>query len=106
MMAPRFTKRDAVTPVHEANAATGEVPCWDVHGDDTTVPVHAKGKTITGRAWVYVRDDRPFGGPDPPAAVFYYSRDRSAAHPEHHLSGYAGMSRDWCGKPVVSGRAR
>ena len=62
-----------------------------VHGDDTTVPVLAKGKTITGRAWVYVRDDRPFGGPDPPAAVFYYSRDRSAAHPEHHLSGYAGI---------------
>jgi transposase len=62
-----------------------------LHGDDTTVPVLAKGKTITGRAWVYVRDDRPFGGPDPPAAVFYYSRDRSAAHPEHHLSGYAGI---------------
>jgi len=62
-----------------------------VHGDDTTVPVLAKGKTLTGRAWVYVRDDRPFGGPDPPAAVFYYSRDRSAAHPEHHLSSYAGI---------------
>jgi transposase len=62
-----------------------------VHGDDTTVPVLAKGKTITGRAWVYVRDDRPFGGPDPPAAVFHYSRDRGAAHPEHHLRGYAGI---------------
>src|SRR5215211_3522989 len=62
-----------------------------VHGDDTTVPVLAKGKTLTGRAWVYVRDERPFGGPDPPAAVFYYSRDRSAAHPEHHLSSYAGI---------------
>jgi len=34
-----------------------------VHGDDTTVPVLAKGQTMTGRAWVYVRDDRPFGGP-------------------------------------------
>ena len=33
-----------------------------LHGDDTTVPVLAKGKTITGRCWVYVRDDRPFGG--------------------------------------------
>ena len=62
-----------------------------VHGDDTTVPVLAKGKTITGRAWLYVRDDRPFGGPDPPAAVFHYSRDRGAAHPEHHLRGYAGI---------------
>src|SRR5450756_3171475 len=44
-----------------------------LHGDDTTVPVLAKGKTDTGRCWVYVRDDRPFGGPDPPAAMFYYS---------------------------------
>jgi transposase len=62
-----------------------------VHGDDTTVPVLAKGKTITGRVWVYVRDDRPFGGQDPPAAVFHYSRDRGADHPNHHLSGYAGL---------------
>jgi transposase len=38
-----------------------------VHADDTTVPVLAKGKTRTGRLWAYVRDDRPFGGPDPPA---------------------------------------
>jgi transposase len=38
-----------------------------VHGDDTPVPVLAKGKTATGRAWVYVRDDRPFGAHDPPA---------------------------------------
>jgi len=62
-----------------------------VHGDDTTVPVLAKGKTMTGRAWVYVRDDRPFGGPDPPAAVFHYSRDRTGEHPERHLEGYAGI---------------
>ena len=44
-----------------------------VHGDDTTIPVLARGKTITGRAWVYVRDDRPFGGRGPPAAVFHTS---------------------------------
>jgi transposase len=36
-----------------------------LHGDDTTVPVLAKGKTDTGRCWVYVRDDRPFGGRAP-----------------------------------------
>jgi len=62
-----------------------------IHGDDTTVPVLARGKTVTGRAWVYVRDDRPFAGPAPPAAVFYYSRDRSAVHPNRHLAGYAGV---------------
>jgi transposase len=62
-----------------------------VHGDDTTVPVLARGKTDTGRAWVYVRDDCPFGGPAPPAAVFYYSRDRTGAHPQGHLAGYRGI---------------
>jgi hypothetical protein len=62
-----------------------------LHGDDTTVPVLARGKTDIARAWVYVRDDRPFGGPAPPAAVFYYSRDRSGEHPQAHLAGYAGI---------------
>ena len=62
-----------------------------VHGDDTTVPLLAKGKTITARLWTYVRDDRPFGGPDPPAAVFFYSRNRAGEHPARHLAGYAGI---------------
>ena len=62
-----------------------------IHADDTTVPVLAKGKTRTGRLWTYVRDDRPFGGRDPPAAVFFYSPDRGAKHPEQHLTSYAGL---------------
>jgi transposase len=62
-----------------------------LHGDDTTVPVLAKGKTDTGRCWVYVRDDRPFGGTAPPAAMFYYSRDRAGEHPQAHLANYAGI---------------
>ena len=62
-----------------------------LHSDDTTVPVLAKGKTDTARCWVYVRDDRPFGGPAPPAAMFYYSRDRSGEHPQAHLEEYAGI---------------
>jgi transposase len=62
-----------------------------IHGDDTTVPVLAKVKTRTGRLWTYVRDDRPFGGQDPPAAVFFYSPDRDGAHPERHLAGYSGI---------------
>src|SRR5277367_2188015 len=62
-----------------------------LHGDDTTVPVLAKGKTDLARCWVYVRDDRPFGGRAPPAAMFYYSRDRSGEHPVRHLAGYAGI---------------
>ncbi|MBA3324095.1 MAG: IS66 family transposase, partial [Rhodobacteraceae bacterium] len=51
-----------------------------LHGDDTTVPVLAKGKTRIGRLWVYVRDDRPFAGPAPPAALFRYSPDRRGEH--------------------------
>jgi transposase len=62
-----------------------------LHGDDTTVPVLAKGKTDTGRCWVYVSDDRPFGGTAPPAAMFYYSRDRAGEHPQAHLANYAGI---------------
>jgi transposase len=62
-----------------------------LHGDDTTVPILAKGKTETGRVWTYVRDDRPFGAKDPPAALFYASRDRTREHPERHLAGYTGV---------------
>jgi transposase len=62
-----------------------------LHGDDTTVPVLEKGKCRTGRIWTYVRDDRPFGGRAPPAAVFFYSSDRAGIHPEQHLAGYAGI---------------
>jgi len=64
-----------------------------LHGDDTTIPVLAKGKTVTGRIWTYVRDDRPFGlGATGPPAVFYrYSPNRAAEHPERHLSGWTGV---------------
>ncbi len=62
-----------------------------LHGDDTTVPVLARGKTATGRIWTYVRDDRPFGGPAPPAALFYYSPNRAGEHPRQHLAHWSGM---------------
>lgn len=62
-----------------------------LHGDDTTVPVLARGKTITGRLWVYVRDDRPFAGPAPPAAMFFYSPDRTGRHPATYLAEYSGI---------------
>ena len=62
-----------------------------LHGDDTTVPVLAKGKTVTGRCWTYVRDDLPFGGRAAPAAVFFYSRDRSGERPRQHLATWTGI---------------
>jgi transposase len=62
-----------------------------LHGDDTTVPVLAKGKTVTGRLWTYVRDDRPFAGHAPPAAAYFYSPNRGGEHPRRHLAGYGGI---------------
>jgi transposase len=79
----------ALRPIHGLTAHV--LAAERLHADDTTVPILAKGKTTTGRIWTYLRDDRPFGGPDPPAALFYASRDRSGAHPERHLSGFGGL---------------
>jgi transposase len=64
-----------------------------IHADDTPVPVlePGLGRTRTGRLWVYVRDDRPFCGPAPPAAVYFYSPDRGGAHPATHLAPFTGF---------------
>jgi transposase len=79
-----------------------------LHADDTTVPVLAAGKTDTGRCWIYLRDDKPFGGAGPPAAIFYYSRDRKGEHPQGHLVGYGGILQadayDGYGKLYLVGR--
>jgi transposase len=67
-----------------------------LHGDDTTVPILAKSKCTTGRIWVYVRDDRPFAGPAPPAAVYYASSDRRGERPQKHLAAFAGILQCDC----------
>jgi transposase len=53
--------------------------------------VLAKGQTVKGHIWTYVRDDRPFGGRAPPAAVYYASRDRRQEHPARHLQSFSGL---------------
>ena len=80
----------ALRPLHELIAAH-VLAAQRLHGDDTPVPVLAKGKTDTARAWAYVRDDAPFAGQDPPAALFRYSRNRSGVHPVEHLRGFMGL---------------
>ncbi len=55
------------------------------------MPILAKGKTVTGHIWTYVRDDGPFDGRAPPAALYYASRDRRHEHPVRHLEGFAGI---------------
>src|SRR6516162_4009015 len=64
-----------------------------VFADDTTIPVldPGRGRTKTGRLWVYTRDDRPWSGPDPPAAVYFYSPDRKAERPASHLEAFRGV---------------
>ena len=84
------TAAAALAPLH-ARIAKHVLAAKRLHGDDTTVPVLAKGKTRTGRLWAYVRDDRPFGGPEPPAALFRYSPDRRGERPEAHLKNWAGI---------------
>ena len=62
-----------------------------IYADDTPVPVLDVGQTRTGRLWTYVRDDRPFAGRAPPAAIYFYSPDRGGIHPVSHLDGWAGL---------------
>lgn len=63
-----------------------------LHADDTPVPVlePGRGKTRTGRLWVYLRDERPWGGQAPPAVVYRYSPDRKGEHPRDHLGTFRG----------------
>src|SRR5881227_1113157 len=95
------------------DALTADTMASDtLHVDDTPVPVLAPGtgKTKTGRLWTYVRDERPFAGARPPAALFFYSADRKGAHPRAHLKefrgtihadGYAGFNELFAGNRIV-----
>jgi transposase len=61
--------------------------------DDTPVPVldPGRGRTKTGRLWVYAREQRPWGGPEPPAAVYLFAPDRKAERPVAHLANFKGV---------------
>ena len=80
----------ALAPVH-ALIRDHVLGAERLHGDDTTVPLLAKGGTRTARLWTYVRDDRPFAGGAQPAALFHFSRDREMVHPNRHLAGWQGI---------------
>lgn len=64
-----------------------------LHADDTPVPVlePGRGKTKTGRLWVYVRDDRTAAGLAAPAVWFAYTGNRKGEHPRSHLADYRGV---------------
>jgi transposase len=61
--------------------------------DETTAPVldPGRGRTKTGQLFAYVRDDRPWGGSDPPGVVYLYAPDRKAERPIAHLAGFHGV---------------
>jgi transposase len=61
--------------------------------DETTAPVldPGRGQTKTGQLFAYARDDRPWGGTDPPGVAYVYAPDRKAARAIEHLSGFAGV---------------
>ena len=50
-----------------------------------------RGRTKTGRLWVYARDQRPWGGPAAPAAIFVFAPDRKSERPAAHLEQFAGV---------------
>src|SRR6478672_5495556 len=61
--------------------------------DETTAPVldPGRGRTKTGQLWSYARDDRPWGGTDPPGVAYVYAPDRTAERPATHLAGFEGV---------------
>jgi transposase len=61
--------------------------------DDTPVPVldPGRGRTKTGRFWVYARDERPWGGQAPPAVIYHFAPDRKAERPVAHLADFKGV---------------
>ena len=66
----------------------------NLFADDTPVPVldPGRGRTKTGRLWVYAREQRPWAGPEPPAAVYLFAPDRKAERPAVHLEHFKGVS--------------
>ena len=79
-------------PVHEHLLKTLRASS-KLFADETTVPVldPGRGRTKTGQLWAYARDDRPWGGSDPPAVAYVYAPDRKAERPMTHLAGFTGV---------------
>jgi transposase len=79
-------------PVHERLLAHIRAST-KIFADETTAPVldPGRGRTKTGQLWAYARDDRPWGGADPPAVAYVYAPDRKGERPKAHLGGFHGV---------------
>lgn len=75
-----------MAPIVDLMKTDALIPGQRIFTDDTPIPVLAKGKTHTGRLWVYVG-----GGEDNPICVIYdYTSSRSQTAPQKFLQGYHG----------------
>lgn len=94
-------------PVHERLLAVLRASP-KLFADETTAPVldPGRGRTKTGQLFAYVRDDRPWGGADPPAAAYVYAPDRKSERPVAHLDGFSGILQvdGYGGYKVLAGR--
>jgi transposase len=79
-------------PVHERLLARLKAST-KLFADETTAPVldPGRGRTKTGQLFAYARDDRPWGGSDPPGVAYVYATDRKAEQPIAHLDGFTGI---------------
>jgi hypothetical protein len=91
--AGRLGRRSLLVDGSPARAAVQECLRFQPSLADTTVPVldPGRGRTKTGRLWVYAREQRPWYGPEPPAAVFLFAPDRKAERPASHLENFKGV---------------
>ncbi len=78
--------------------------------DETRAPVldPGRGRTRTGWLWALARDDRAWGGPDPPGVVYFYAPGRGGEHAERFLDGFDGILQvdGYAGYNRLTGRGR
>jgi transposase len=89
---PGRTCRFHLRPVHERILANLK-SSTKLFADEKTASVldPGRGRTKTGQLWAYARDDRPWGGTDPPAVAYVYTPDRTSSRRITHLVGFKGI---------------
>jgi transposase len=83
-----WTLKPLVTSMLESLKRSPKLFC-----DETRAPVldPGRGRTKTGFLWAIARDDRPWGGADPPGVVYLYAPGRGSEHALRHLHGFRGI---------------
>src|SRR5215210_1053538 len=84
-----------------------------VFSDETPMSVldPGRGRTKRGQFWSHAVDDRPWGGPAPPAVAYVYADGRSMADLASQVQGFegilqslpSGLTRGWTGTAATRG---